>query len=175
MRIREARALFPDRHRGLLAAYGIEPGDYYLQVCRIEPENNPDVVVREYLATDAESPLVVVGGANYESAYFEGLKATADRRVRFLGPVYEPDAIEALFLGAKAYVHGHEVGGTNPSLVTAMGCGRLVLANDVRFNAEVLAGTDKSEDACGILVDLALEAGGRDNVTVVLAGFSIPG
>jgi glycosyltransferase involved in cell wall biosynthesis len=129
------------RHRELLAEYEVEPGGYYLQVCRIEPENNPDVVVREYAATSASAPLLVVGGANYESRYFEALKRTPDARVRFLGPIYEPDRIEALFLGAKAYIHGHEVGGTNPSLVTAMGCGRLVLANDVRFNREVLAGT----------------------------------
>jgi glycosyltransferase involved in cell wall biosynthesis len=129
------------RHRELLAEYGVEPGGYYLQVCRIEPENNPDVVVREYSATNTTTPLLVVGGANYESGYFEDLKATPDTRVRFLGPVYEADHIEALFLGARAYIHGHEVGGTNPSLVTAMGCGRLVLANDVRFNREVLAGT----------------------------------
>ncbi len=129
------------RHRELLAEYDVEPGGYYLQVCRIEPENNPDVVVREYAATSTSTPLLVVGGANYASRYFEALKATSDARVRFLGPIYEPDHIEALFLGAKAYIHGHEVGGTNPSLVTAMGCGRLVLANDVRFNREVLAGT----------------------------------
>jgi glycosyltransferase involved in cell wall biosynthesis len=129
-----------ERQRRLLAELGVEPGRYYLQVCRIEPENNPDVVVREYLASSAADPLLVVGGANYESDYLEALKATGDPRVRFLGPVYEPDRIEALFLGAKAYIHGHEVGGTNPSLVTAMGCGQLVLAHAVPFNREVLGG-----------------------------------
>lgn len=129
------------RHREILAGYGVEPGGYYLQVCRMEPENNPDIVVREYAASGATPPLLLVGGANYESRYLEGLKRTPDPRIRFLGPVYEAEHIEALFLGAKAYIHGHEVGGTNPSLVTAMGCGRLVLAHDVRFNREVLAGT----------------------------------
>ena len=128
------------RHRSILGEYGVEPGSYYLQVCRIEPENNPDIVVREFAASGAVAPLLVVGGANYESAYFERLKATDDPRIHFLGPVYEPEHIEALFLGAKAYIHGHEVGGTNPSLVTAMGCGRLVLAHAVRFNREVLGG-----------------------------------
>jgi len=128
------------RHREILAGYDVEPGGYYLQVCRIEPENNPDIVVREYVASEAKAPLLVVGGANYESDYFETLRATQDPRVRFLGPVYEPEHIEALFLGARAYIHGHEVGGTNPSLVTAMGCGRLVLAHDIRFNREVLGG-----------------------------------
>ncbi len=127
-------------HREILAEHGVAPDRYYLQVCRIEPENNPDVVVREYLASSAQDPLLVVGGANHESEYFETLKASDDPRVRFLGPVYEPAHIEALFLGAKAYIHGHEVGGTNPSLVTAMGCGQLVLAHAVPFNREVLGG-----------------------------------
>jgi glycosyltransferase involved in cell wall biosynthesis len=131
----------PARHRAILAEYGVEPNSYYLQVCRIEPENNPDVVVREYLTSAARQPLLVVGGANYESHYLETLKQSTDSRVRFPGPVYEPDHIEALYLGAKAYIHGHEVGGTNPSLVTALGCGRLVLAHNVRFNREVLGGT----------------------------------
>ncbi len=129
------------RQRELLAEHGVEPGGYYLQVCRIEPENNPDIVVREYVASAATAPLLVVGGANYESDYFE----PRSRRRLILacassGPIYEPDQIEALFLGARAYIHGHEVGGTNPSLVTAMGCGQLVLANAVRFNREVLGG-----------------------------------
>lgn len=128
------------RHREILAEHGVEPGGYYLQVCRIEPENNPDIVVREYVASDATAPLLIVGGANYESQYLERLEATGDPRIRLLGPIYEPDHIEALFLGAKAYIHGHEVGGTNPSLVTAMGCGQLVLAHDVSFNREVLGG-----------------------------------
>ena len=126
------------RHREILAEHGVEPGRYYLQVCRIEPENNPDVVVREYSASGAQDPLLVVGGANYESEYLAALEAAEDARVRFLGPIYEPEHIEALFLGAKAYIHGHEVGGTNPSLVTAMGCGQLVLAHAVPFNREVL-------------------------------------
>lgn len=128
------------RHREILSQYGVEPGGYYLQVCRIEPENNPDIVVREYAASDATAPLLVVGGANYQSRYFDDLRAMPDPRVHFPGPIYEPEHIEALFLGARAYIHGHEVGGTNPSLVTAMGCGRLVLAHDVPFNREVLDG-----------------------------------
>jgi len=88
-----------------------------------------------------EEPLLIAGGANYKSAYLEQLQQTKDPRVRFLGPVYEPGHMEALHLGTKGYLHGHEVGGTNPSLLKAMGCGNLVLAHDVRFNREVLGGT----------------------------------
>ena len=129
------------RHRELLETYGVEPGSYYLVVARMEPENNVDVIVREFERSDVKAQLLVVGGVSYKSAYLERLQQTVDPRIRFVGPVYEPGHLDALHLGAKAYLHGHEVGGTNPSLLGAMGCGNLVLAHDVRFNREVLAGT----------------------------------
>ena len=130
-----------ERHAEILATYGVEHGGYYLVACRMEPENNIDIIVREYERSDVKEPLLIAGGANYKSAYLEQLQQTPDPRIRFLGPVYEPNHMEALHLGAKGYLHGHEVGGTNPSLLKAMGCGNLVLAHDVRFNREVLGGT----------------------------------
>lgn len=128
------------RHREILAEYGVEPGSYYLVACRMEPENNIDIILREFERSSVTEPLLIAGGANYESEYLKGLQETRDPRIRFLGPVYAEGHIEALHLGAKAYIHGHEVGGTNPSLLKAMGCGNLILAHDVRFNREVLAG-----------------------------------
>lgn len=128
------------RHREILKEYGVEPGSYFLVACRMEPENNIDIIVREYVRSSAKEQLLIAGGANYESEYLKELEATKDPRVRFLGPVYADGHIEALHLGAKAYIHGHEVGGTNPSLLKAMGCGNLILAHDVRFNREVLGG-----------------------------------
>lgn len=128
------------RHREILAGYGVEPGSYYLVACRMEPDQNIDTIIREFEHSSVKEQLIIAGGASYKSAYLEGLQQTKDPRVRFLGPVYEPGHIEALHLGAKAYIHGHEFGGTNPSLLKAMGCGNLVLAHDVRFNREVLGG-----------------------------------
>ena len=144
------------RHREILAGYDAEPGGYYLVVARMEPENNVDVIVREFERSAVRKPLLVVGGANYKSAYLERLQQTTDPRIRFLGPVYEPGHLEALHLGARAYIHGHEVGGTNPSLLGAMGCGNLVLAHDVRFNREVLAGSGLlwSKDEGSLLIQL---------------------
>jgi glycosyltransferase involved in cell wall biosynthesis len=129
------------RHEEILAEYGVEPDSYYLVACRMEPENNIDIIIREFERSSVRHKLLIAGGANYKSAYVEELQRTNDPRVHFLGPVYKTGHIEALHLGATAYVHGHEVGGTNPSLLKAMGCGNLVLAHDVRFNREVLGGT----------------------------------
>lgn len=124
----------------ILTEYGVQPENYYLVACRMEPENNIDIIIREFIKTSTPDKLLIAGGANYDSPYLKGLEGTKDARVRFLGPVYKEGHIEALHLGCKAYIHGHEVGGTNPSLLKAMGCGNLVLAHDVRFNREVLDG-----------------------------------
>jgi glycosyltransferase involved in cell wall biosynthesis len=129
------------KHREILATYDVEPGSYYLVACRIEPENNIDIIIREFERSDTDAKLLIAGGANYKSAYIDRLHSTTDPRIEFLGPVYEPGHIEALHLGSRGYLHGHEVGGTNPSLLKAMGCGNAILAHDVRFNREVLGGT----------------------------------
>jgi glycosyltransferase involved in cell wall biosynthesis len=129
-----------DRHLEILAQYGVEPGSYYLVACRMEPENNVDIIVREFARSSVDAPLLIAGGANYESPYLKSIEANHDPRIRFLGPVYTDGHIEALHLGCRGYLHGHEVGGTNPSLLKAMGCGNLILAHDVRFNREVLGG-----------------------------------
>jgi glycosyltransferase involved in cell wall biosynthesis len=131
-----------DLPEGSLERWALEPGSYYLVACRIEPENNIDLIVREFLASGSERELVIAGGMNYRTPYWDQLQGLgAGGRVRFLGPVYGPLLVEQLHLGCYGYLHGHEVGGTNPSLLKAMGCGNAVLALDTPFNAENLEGT----------------------------------
>jgi glycosyltransferase involved in cell wall biosynthesis len=129
--------------------YNLKPGEYCLVACRMEPENNIDIIIREYCRSSIPKKLVIAGGANYRSPYYEDLKSAKDERLLFLGPVYEEGHIEQLHLQCYLYLHGHEVGGTNPSLLKAMGCGNIILAHNVRFNREVLGGHgllwDKSE------------------------------
>lgn len=121
-----------------LTRLGLAPGGYWLVVTRIEPENNTDLIVREYLASGSALPLVVVGGARYASAYSQQLFAQASERVRFVGPIYAPAALNGLYAQALCYLHGHEVGGTNPGLLRAMHAGAPCLAVDIGFNREVL-------------------------------------
>lgn len=120
-----------------LQEWDLEPDGYYLVACRIEPENNIDLIVREFLDSGSRRTLVIAGGMNYETPYWRHLLEMATgANVRFLGPVYGGMRIEHLHLGAYAYLHGHEVGGTNPALLKAMGCGNLALALDTPFNQE---------------------------------------
>lgn len=124
-----------------LAALGLRRGGYHLVVARLEPENHVDLVVEGYLASAARRPLVVVGSAPYAArhvATIEALAARAPERVRLLGAVWDQDVLNQLYANACTYLHGHSVGGTNPSLLRAMGAGTPVLAFDVVFNREVL-------------------------------------
>jgi len=129
-----------ERHPEIVKKYDLSPGEYCLVACRMEPENNIDIIIREYTRSSLNKKLVIAGGANYKSPYYEGLKEVRDDRVIFLGPVYDDGHIEQLHLHAYLYLHGHEVGGTNPSLLKAMACGNIIIAHDVRFNREVLGG-----------------------------------
>jgi len=121
-----------------LAELGLVPGGYHLVVARFEPENHVDVVVAGYVASRARKPLVVVGSAPYADAYTASVHALADERVRLLGGVWDQDLLDQLYAGAATYLHGHSVGGTNPSLLRALGAGTAVDAFDVGFNREVL-------------------------------------
>jgi glycosyltransferase involved in cell wall biosynthesis len=121
----------------LLAEWGLNPASYYLVVARIEPENHVREIVEGYLASSSPFPLVVVGDHQSGTPYARSVAACADSRVRFLGGVYDKAKLQALRCHALAYCHGHSVGGTNPSLLEALGCGNLVIAHDNVFNREV--------------------------------------
>lgn len=123
-----------------LGELDLAPGGYHLVVARFEPENHVREAVDAHLRSRARLPLVVVGSAPYAQAYTDGIRRAvgADERVRLVGPVWDQELLDALYAGSATYVHGHSVGGTNPSLLRAMGAAAPVLAYDVVFNREVL-------------------------------------
>src|SRR5258708_17609213 len=102
------------------------------------PENNADLIVRAFERVRTSRILAIAGDANYRSAFVDRLKQTRDGRVRFIGHIGSADDVRELHCNAYAYVHGHSLGGTNPSLLTALGCGNCVLALNTRFNEEVM-------------------------------------
>jgi len=121
-----------------LRAHGLEAGRYMLMVCRFEPENHVLEIVRAAAKRETGAPLIVVANSRADTAWQKEVMAHAGPMVRFLGPVYDQEVLLALRFHCKVYLHGHSVGGTNPSLLEAMGCGSLVLAHDNPFNREVL-------------------------------------
>jgi glycosyltransferase involved in cell wall biosynthesis len=123
---------------GVVRKYGLEPFQYYLILSRMVPENNADLIVRAFERLRTSRILAIAGDANYRSVFVDRLKQTSDGRVRFIGHIGNPDHVKELHCNAYAYVHGHSLGGTNPSLLTALGSGNCVLALNTPFNAEVL-------------------------------------
>lgn len=123
-----------------LVEKGLEPGGYHLVVARFEPENHVETIVRAYVDSDAKRPLVVVGSAPYATEYTRRIHAAAagDPRVRFEGGIWDQELLDEMYANALTYVHGHSVGGTNPSLLRAIGAGTATIAYDVGFNREVL-------------------------------------
>src|SRR3954466_14538255 len=121
-----------------LTELALEPGGYHLVVARFEPENHVDLIVEGYAASAAGKPLVVVGSAPYADEYTERVHSLADPRVRFLGGVWDQELLDQLYANSASYLHGHSVGGTNPSLLRALGAGAAAIAYDVSFNREVL-------------------------------------
>lgn len=124
-----------------LGELDLAPGQYHLVVARMEPENHVDVIVEGYAGSGSDLPLVVVGTAPYGDEYMSHVKelaGTAD--VRFLGGLWDQDLLNQLYANCRSYLHGHSVGGTNPSLLRAMGCAAPITAFDVDFNTEVTSG-----------------------------------
>lgn len=117
---------------------GLRAGEFHLVVARFEPENHVDMIVEGYRKSRAALPLVVVGSAPYADGYTRKVHALADDRVRFLGGVWDQELLDQLYASAHTYLHGHSVGGTNPSLLRALGAGAATTAFDVVFNREVL-------------------------------------
>jgi glycosyltransferase involved in cell wall biosynthesis len=143
-----------------LAERGLEPGAYHLAVARFEPENHLAELVEGRLRSTAAAPLVVVGGAPYADAYERGVRdrAAGDSRVRLLGAEWDQQLLDQLYAGAISYLHGHSVGGTNPSLLRAMDAGAAVTAWDVVFNREVTDGHARYvTDAAGVAAALAAD------------------
>lgn len=121
--------------------FGVVPDGYYLIASRLIPENHADLIILGFLESGTSRKLVIAGGANYDSPFHRRLREIATDRVIFTGHIHDQSVIKELHCNCFAYVHGHSVGGTNPSLLKAMGYGNCILALDTIFNREVLEDT----------------------------------
>ena len=123
----------------LVRQFGVEPDEYYLIASRLIPENHADLIAEAFLESGSNRKLLIAGGANYDSPFHAKLRALAGDKVILAGHIDDQEVIRELHCNCFAYLHGHSVGGTNPSLLKAMGYGNCVLALDTVFNREVLA------------------------------------
>lgn len=146
----------------------LRPREFHVAVARFEPENHILEMVNGYVQSNAEMPLLVVGSAPYADEYTEKIfsAAAGDSRVRFLGAVWDQEQLDQLYANSLTYLHGHSVGGTNPSLLRAMGGGSAVLAWDVVFNREVLGRDGRFFDTPRRLGHLLEEAESSPSATL---------
>jgi glycosyltransferase involved in cell wall biosynthesis len=126
----------------LCRVLGVEPDRFHLVVARFEPENQVLEIIRGYASSAAELPLLVVGFEGYPGDYSRAIAeaASTDPRVQLVGPIWDQELLDALYAGARTYVHGHSVGGTNPSLLRAMAQSTAVIAYDCPYNRETTGG-----------------------------------
>ena len=133
-------ALQASRNPAILNRYGLKPQEYFLQVTRFEPENNPLLSIQAFKRAGTDKALVLVGGVPYRSAYADEIFSYKDSQVKRPGFIYDQTILRELLCNCYAYIHGNEVGGTNPGLLQAMASGCFVICIDVPFNREVLQG-----------------------------------
>lgn len=122
--------------------FGLKEREYYLIVGRFIPENNYELIIREFMKSDSKRSLVLITDVKNNTFYQQLRKNTGfenDNRIKFVGTVFDRPLINRIRKQAYMYFHGHEVGGTNPSLLEAMACECAICAVDVAFSHEVLA------------------------------------
>ncbi|MBN3546526.1 beta 1-4 rhamnosyltransferase Cps2T [Fictibacillus barbaricus] len=120
--------------------YGVKYNEYYLIVGRFVPENNYELMIKEFMLSNSKKDLVIISNVEHNSFYKELLSSTNfnnDPRIKFVGTVYDQEMLKKIREQAYGYIHGHEVGGTNPSLLEALASTNLNLLLEVVFNKEV--------------------------------------
>ena len=119
-----------------LKKYGLLKNQYYLVVARLEPENNIKMIINGFRKSTTDKQLVIIGNL-INTEYVNEIKQFASNKIVFLGGIYNKDELMTLRKAAFAYMHGHSVGGTNPSLLEALGSSNISLCHDNIFNREV--------------------------------------
>ncbi len=152
-----------------LNEHNLKDGEFYCSVGRFVPENNFETMIREFMHSRTEKDFAIITTKNekFLSELDKKLNFSSDARIKFVGTVYDRELLKKIRENAYGYFHGHEVGGTNPSLLEALGATKLNLLYDVGFNREVAEDAavywNKEEGNLAALID---EADGYGDGTI---------
>ena len=158
------------------AGKGLSPKSYYLVVGRFVPENNYETMIREFMRSSSKRDFALITNVNdkFLDELEERTHFRSDPRIKFVGTVYDQELLMKIRENAWAYLHGHEVGGTNPSLLEALGSTDLNLLLDVGFNREVAEDAalywTKEPGSLAALIERADELGSNEIETLALNG-----
>jgi glycosyltransferase involved in cell wall biosynthesis len=126
------------KNPGLISKYGLKKENYYLIVGRLIPDNNVELIVKEFISSKSKKKLVIVGDVPYKDKYAQNIKKYKDERLIFTGYVKNQNELAELYHNCFVYLHGHEFGGTNPTMLEALACGCAIFAIDTVFSREML-------------------------------------
>lgn len=124
----------------ILKEYSLKKNDYILMVGRFVPENNYELVIKEFMKSNTTKKLVIISNISSSSYYNEVLNITncnSDKRIIFIDGIYDQIKLSVIRKNAYAYIHGHSVGGTNPSLLESLSLTDINILYDVNFNKDV--------------------------------------
>ncbi|MBR0376899.1 MAG: DUF1972 domain-containing protein [Lachnospiraceae bacterium] len=128
-----------EKFTGWLDEKGLRADEYYLVVGRFVPENNVETIIREFMNSSTTKDLAIITTENQAlyNTLERKLHFSEDPRIKFVGTVYDQELLKKIREHAYAYLHGHQVGGTNPSLLEALASTKMNLLLNVGFNREV--------------------------------------
>ena len=122
----------------ILNRFNLKSRDFFLIIGRLIPDNNADFILEEYLNTNTNKKLVVVGDVPYKDVYADKLKKINNSKIVFTGYVNNEMELCDLYKNCFGYIHGHEFGGTNPTMINALNYHCYIIALDTKFNREML-------------------------------------
>ena len=129
----------------ILKEYNLKKQDYVLIIGRFVPENNYELIINSYLKANIKKDLIIISNismTNYYETLVSKTNCLTDSRIHFIDGVYDEIKLSVIRKNALAYIHGHSVGGTNPSLLEALNLTNLNILYDVEFNHDV------GQDSC---------------------------
>lgn len=122
----------------LIKKWNLKQREYYLVIGRLIPDNNANLIIKGFLKSNSKRKLVIVGDVPYKDSYASEIKNMTDKRLIFTSYVKDQSILAELYHNCYVYIHGHEFGGTNPTMIKAMAYGCAILALDTVFNQEML-------------------------------------
>ena len=148
-----------EKYESWLKEKDLKRDNYYLIVGRFVPENNYETMIKEYMKSNTDKDFAIITNTDekFLAELEQKLHFSKDKRIKFVGTVYDQELLKKIRENAYGYFHGHEVGGTNPSLLEALGSTKLNLLLKVGFNEEVAENAalywTKEEDNLSLLID----------------------
>jgi len=130
--------LFINPEEKILDTYKVKAFNYNMLIARLEPENSIEIILDGVVLSKTQAPFLVIGNHDTKFGGYLKDKFRSNKGIRFLGGIYDIKVLNNLRYFSNIYFHGHTVGGTNPSLLEAMGSNALICANENVFNKSIL-------------------------------------